>query len=391
VAGRDALVAQPHDSYPAARPQLAPLSTGRRSDPRRSTIPTDAESMSTASTAFTASQPPQLRVASPSELFEAIPYLLGFHPRSSLVLVGLRRGQLIVTARIDLADADLARPSPSTGLLTHTLTAVARGGAETLIAVAYLEPHDDDFDSPRWARLAAAIGTASASLGCPAHDTLFVRAERWRSPMCAVRECCGPSGHRLDPRLTHVSAAATYAGLVARPDRAALSALFEPTEAGRERLDRLVRSEIAREATTDQALKSRRLAVKRALFAAARVADIDGPWSSPNDAAAARFAAGLHEVALRDRIWIAIDDRRLDGRRLWLDLARRLSAPYDAAPLFLYGWASWRAGDGAVAGIAAERALSSDPAYSAADLLLAALSQGVNPHRLPRLRRTRPG
>ena len=67
-------------------------------------------------------------------------------------------------------------------------------------------------------------------------------------------------------------------------------------------------------------------------------------------------------------------------------MARRLPGPYDAAPLFLFGWASWRAGNGALAGIAAERAVTSDPAYSAADLLLAALSRGLDPRRLPRLR-----
>ena len=71
-----------------------------------------------------------------------------------------------------------------------------------------------------------------------------------------------------------------------------------------------------------------------------------------------------------------MDEGRVDGRVLWRYLARRLPAPYDAAPLFLFGWRSYRDGDGALASMAAERALSSDPGYSAADLLLAALSQG---------------
>jgi hypothetical protein len=83
---------------------------------------------------------------------------------------------------------------------------------------------------------------------------------------------------------------------------------------------------------------------------------------------------------------MAVDDGRLDGRALWRDLGRRLPSPYDASPLFLFGWAAWRAGDGALAGIAAERAIASDPGYSAADLLLAALARGVDPRRLPRLR-----
>ncbi len=99
-----------------------------------------------------------------------------------------------------------------------------------------------------------------------------------------------------------------------------------------------------------------------------------------------QFGAALSDIELRDSVWMAVDDGRLGGRPLWRELARRLPSPYDAAPLFLYGWAAWRSGDGALAGIAADRAVGSDPGYSAADLLLAALAQGVDPGRLPKLR-----
>jgi len=78
--------------------------------------------------------------------------------------------------------------------------------------------------------------------------------------------------------------------------------------------------------------------------------------------------------------------RRLTGIQLWVNLARRLPNPYDGAPLFLAAWSTWRDGNGALAGIAAELALESDPGYSAADLLLAALARGLDPHTLPKLR-----
>ena len=77
-----------------------------------------------------------------------------------------------------------------------------------------------------------------------------------------------------------------------------------------------------------------------------------------------------------------------DGRPLWLELARRLPSPHELAPLLLFGWSAWRAGDAAVAGMAADRALAVDPGYSAADLLLAAVTSGMNPHTMPRLRRS---
>lgn len=60
-------------------------------------------------------------------------------------------------------------------------------------------------------------------------------------------------------------------------------------------------------------------------------------------------------------------------------------APYNAPPLFLFGRASWRDGNGALAGTAATRALHADPDYTAARLLLTALTHALDPRRVARL------
>ena len=88
---------------------------------------------------------------------------------------------------------------------------------------------------------------------------------------------------------------------------------------------------------------------------------------------------------------MAIDDGRLDGAELWIDLARRLPHPYDAAPLFLAGWHAYRQGNGALAGIAADLAQTADPGYRAAALLRQTLAYGLNPRELPKLRDLPPG
>jgi hypothetical protein len=59
--------------------------------------------------------------------------------------------------------------------------------------------------------------------------------------------------------------------------------------------------------------------------------------------------------------------------------------PYDATPLFLAAWRCYRDGNGVLAGIAAERALASDPGYGAASLLSAAVAHGVPPGDLRKL------
>jgi hypothetical protein len=131
--------------------------------------------------------------------------------------------------------------------------------------------------------------------------------------------------------------------------------------------------------------RTREISAKRALFAAARVS-AEPDWPGVDEPGLARFAVELCSVNVRDAVWLAVDSQRLDGRPLWRELACRLPAPYDATPLFLFAWRTWRAGDGTLARMAAERALDSDPALSAAELLIAALSAGINPRRLPRLR-----
>ena len=74
-----------------------------------------------------------------------------------------------------------------------------------------------------------------------------------------------------------------------------------------------------------------------------------------------RFGAALRRIKVRDAVWLGIDGRRIDGRPLWRELAQRLPEPFDAPALFLFAWASWRAGEGALARIAVDRALLSDP------------------------------
>lgn len=331
---------------------------------------------------------PTLTVHGPADLLQAVPYLLGFHPQASLVLVGLDNWRLVVTVRLDLADAQLP------GVLADALQAMARGGAGDVVAAVY----DDEAIVGRqrplpWIDVALAVGDHARDACCGVVDVLLVARQRWWSYACTLSDCCPVEGEPLPEGTSAFTAAATYAGLVALPDRAALAAVLDPyPQAERDAMDTTLAAceDAAVQAVLDGNRATHDRSVKRALFAAARAAD-EARWSATaiDDPGAARFGVALSEYPMRDALWMAVDDGRLDGRELWRELAARLPHPYDAAPLFLYAWASWRAGNGALARIAAERAIEADPGYSAADLLLAALSRGVDPRRLPRLRHTR--
>ena len=323
----------------------------------------------------------ELRVRGPAELLEAVPYLLGFHPRDSLVLVGLADGRVTVSARVDLADlvhADLS---------AQLLGALRRGGAREVIAAVF----DDDAGPPAvlpWRAQLDALADECDRTGLVVRDVMHVRAGRWRSYLCTDPLCCPDEGAPLARGASPLAAAATYAGLVALPDRAALAATLDPRP-DRRRLMPLINTceaAAAQKSAAGQRAKHER-AVKRAIFAIARRAAEPG-WdvAELDDDTVAAFGAALRSLTVRDPVWVAIDDRRLRDCALWRELALRLPPPYDATPLFLLGWNAWRAGDGALAGIAAERALESDPSFSAADLRLAALRYGMDPRTVPRMR-----
>jgi hypothetical protein len=322
------------------------------------------------------------RISGPAELLQAVPYLLGFHPAASLVLVGLTAGRLVVTARLDLADAETAS-------LPHTLRGISRGGATEVIAVVYGDAPAAAGGALPWRHLPPQLVAAAAQAGCELLETLLVADGRYWSYTCAEPACCPPEGRELPVAPSPFAAAATFDGMVALPDRAALEAQFRPlADAERERLDALIGAteRAAVQNTLAGHAQTYEVSVKRALFSTARASAEPG-WAGPaDDETVARLGVALTSTSVRDAVWRAVDGGRLDGRPLWRELARRLPAPYDAPPLFLYGWAAWRAGDGTSAGIAAERAVQSDPQYTAADLLLAALSSAIDPRRVPKLR-----
>ena len=333
---------------------------------------------------------PTLRVQGPADLAHAVPYLLGFHPRDSLVLVGLDGARVSVTARLDLAELD----GPHAALLLdHTAAALVEGGARSVVGLLFDEAADpagpaDPGGRPPWRRRAVAVCAAVGESGLATDDVVLVHGGRIWSAFCSDAACCPPEGRPLGDG-SRVAATATYAGLVALPDRPALARQLEPEpDPVRERLRPLLdegeRAAVGR--LVDGIQEREHRSVKRALFAAAREADRPGGPPVLEDATLTRFGVALRCVQVRDPLWLALDARRLDGRALLRQLARRLPPPYDAAPLFLYGWSSYRHGDGALASVAVERVLASDPGYSAIDLLAAVLSRGISPYALPRLR-----
>jgi Domain of unknown function (DUF4192) len=336
-----------------------------------------------------------ISLTDPGSLLETLPYLLGFHPSASVVLVGLKDNRVVVTTRIDLIDAS----DPVT--VDTDVHILLQAGATTVIAAVYAAAADQSMRSaPADVVLPHNQAITSIAGRLAGHDlalveAFFVQAGYWWSYSGRASGCPGCiSGDQLPGPGATGPAEAVFAGRQALPNREALRATLEqdpPADRERHRVGIEAAAQIAARSGFDAAQRRQR-SVKRALFAAARDGDRSlFPRSLPDlaDPVLHRYAVALGDIAIRDALWLAVDQERLDGRAFWLQLLGRLPAPYDSPALFLFGWATWRDGNGTLAVMAAEQALASNPGYTAAELLLSAVQSGLDPFRTPRLRAPR--
>jgi hypothetical protein len=325
-----------------------------------------------------------LTLSHPADLLDLVPYLLGFHPAESLVLIGIDGCRVAVTVRIELLDT-------GSELYERMLEILDRSGVTSVAVLVYTAMPGAPAELP-YRDLVSEL-TAVVRNGClDVVEALLTTDEAWWSYLDPTR---AGSRHASSVKASAAAAAATYAGLVAMPNRQALTGILTP-DSDEVRASLLIEIAELENAAVQAALAGRRLrhqrSAKRAIFAAARAADlvVVGTGESPPATEICRFAVALADTAVRDAVWMAIDQGRIHGDRLWLELLRTLPPPYDAAPLFLYGWAAWRRGNGILGRAAAERAQVSDPTYTAAQLLMSAIDHGLDPFRTPKLRMPKP-
>jgi uncharacterized protein DUF4192 len=329
---------------------------------------------------------PRLRISSRQDLVELAPYLLGFHPVESVVVLVLSADErsVVLAARIDLAHA--AEPQVRDEL---TLMLRRSGGTQAVLLVygprlgVPPTPEEAELGELPYAELVEALIEVVEQADVRFFGGGYIAGDRWWSYRpCADRGCCPPHGMRIEGEDSQVAAAATFLGLTALRDRTALEETLAPID--------------------DPGIREALGVAKQELLDAGRARDVDGwcagvgvqlrsvldrvtggdsPWLP--DRVAARLVLGLAEQRIRDIAWLWLeidpDTRWLGAERLWRQLIRRAPEEYRLVPLALFAWACWRGGDGIRARIGVERALTLDPTYQMALLLRAALEQGVDP------------
>lgn len=318
----------------------------------------------------------------PEDVLAAIPYIVGFCPTNSVVvLTNVERGKEVGRRlRGDLPPE-------------HAIEAAAHHIAETITK-----------DKPTSALIVIIGGQSTDGRGLPyaafvriLRDELDARrvdqpAAYWVPEIAAgVRYRCYDhedcTGELPDPMSSEVAALCVSHGYVTYESRKELEGLLKPDS------EMLLRE------------RADLIEAKQREFACG----FPAPFSAERGAAAIQdglSAARSGLLALGDdqlaEIAIALTDPRLrdaclatalppeaelatTAMRLWQALSRALPAPERAEAACLVGYAAYMAGQGPLAGIALRAALEAKSSHVLAGLLLRALEHGIHPSELHRL------
>lgn len=304
---------------------------------------------------------PDFTVRGPIDLLALVPFMLGFHPTDSIVVVALDDGHLIFQARGDLPEPHLV------DLFAGDMAATAaRHGANSVIIIGYGDP----------SAVAAVLAMSNAmhAAGVAVEHMLRVHRGRYWELLC---EETGfpPEGIPYDLDTHEVTTRAVYSGLVALPDREALSARLAPLP------DRPDASVLDEQVTALGGIRNRIGAARRLLRKALKVY---GRGDRPTDDELLLIAALMADLRCRDEAYrmLVPGEPNRHHAALWLDAVRRAPEVYVPGVATMLAIAAWRSGDGALASVAVERALAVDPDYRLALLVGDVLQAAVPPWAL---------
>ncbi|MFG1705425.1 DUF4192 domain-containing protein [Nonomuraea sp. M3C6] len=311
------------------------------------------------------------RLSHPIDYLAIVPYLLGFHPTLSVVVLAFRDQALAIGVRYDLPGT--LRESANT--IAHCLNILTRNQTSEVAVIGY---GSSDLADPVLEGLREAIvptGILIAQL-LRCQDNHY-----WAHP-----DAGSGTGIPYDLTTSQIAAQAVVAGLCAFPDREAFADCLTPvagpdrdairkaTGTARERAARLLPT------ATPRYWYDEGLARVHDAFASSRASQPLTPEQ------VAWLGVLLTSVVIRDAaITLTRDYSTPTHITLWSEIVRRVEPGYIAAPATLLAVAAYSAGAGTLAAIAVERALAANPRYTMAQLVDYAVSNGVPPTSIQKM------
>lgn len=334
-----------------------------------------------------------LRVETPDDVIAAIPALLGFVPYRSLVLCLAEQapdGCGVVLGSVVRHDLDVTGPD-ALSRLTAALAAI--GVQERAIAVFVLIV-DDRSAAPCPDRplpgsgyhglvhaLAEVLWVADVDLV----DAWVVRDIAVRCPWWSLLKP-DHTGRQSDPATSPIAVAHVLQGRPIRSCRADLVALVAPNPVWQAEIAGLLDAAVAARrrmfGQNNTAASAGRAALEYVLWQTA-TAENGGRLALKE---IADLAIAVRDTAVRDALCaLPLTHHARAAEALWAQLCPALSGSDHATVATLLGFSAYTRGDGPLAGIAFQAALTSDPSHALARMLDLALRTGMPPSEVRQL------
>jgi len=302
--------------------------------------------------------PMDLVVQSPDELLAAIPHLLGFKPKESIVLVPFGPG--LPVTRVDLPTTARDREKVWDAL-SGPYGRHARPGSRVGIVCITQDRRNAELASQH-------LSNRLETVGITTHLRLWADGERWREFNT------GATGLQTQEAAERIAAKTVLTSSV--QPAASRESLAASLVGDREPIAHVLetaRTEAA--ASTPSAQRNWALDRLEQFHADGnRLSDVDG----------ARMLVALETISTRDALWEDMGTQNTASHiALWSDLTRRAPDEVRAAPASMLGFAGWLRGDGAKAWCALDQ-VPVDRPYSMAAIVASALQNGLHPREWER-------
>jgi hypothetical protein len=314
-------------------------------------------------------------LTSAHDLITAVPFLLGFHPTNSIVLISVKDEAIGLAMRID---APVTLDSDAIDLLAHHFV---REGADAALLVAYLPDDRKDGDS-----LLISLGAGLIRSGIAIQESLVVQNNRYRSIICRDESCCPASGRQI-PTIENSQMAAEHvvAGIpMPYSDISELidSIAADPTSLTLEWNDEVNNFYISEDAEDIDSLRRDGVETMDLLLDDFRMG-----VGAANSILVARMIGRMSDVQVRDyALGVHNEDTYDLFFAMWRELLRKAPRGFVAPIACIVAAMAYEGGDGALAQKALDRAIADDDKYPLAGLLRRVFNAGWPPESFAQMR-----
>ena len=314
-------------------------------------------------------------LTSAHDLITAVPFLIGFQPSDSLVLIALNQDQVAMAIRIDIPDS---LSDEDVEMLSEHYV---RQGADGALLLAYMPQERSDGDG-----LLISLGAALIRKGIEIRESIVVACGRYRSIICRDRSCCPADGVEVPDyqgssyALEHVVAGIPmpYSTIDELVD--SISAL--PIASDRDWFKQVDAFSCDEDAADIDVLRRDGVDAMDVLLDEFRLGH-----GASDDQLVARVIGRMSDVQVRD---YALGSHQEDNFDLyfamWRELLRVAPHNYIAPIACIVAAMAYEGGDGALAQKALDRAFDDDGTYPLASLLRRVFNAGWPPQSFAQMR-----